>query len=229
MLRRTAKSGEGMKQDRSHGQDISHAVRMRAVVLRVAFGAACAGLATGLAISAAHAQTYGSDNGTAWSGLLKSFGLNKGSDVDIGLNYTERSPLVVPPNRELPPPVAAAPPVPDWPKDPAGKYKKLPKPKLTTTAPVVPAPDGTVGAVPAAPPVPQAQPKSWYNPISWFNKEEYATFGGEPVRDRLTDPPIGYRTPSPEQPYGVGPDKTKKAATASDLMLSPAGGQSSGH
>ena len=35
------------------------------------------------------------------------------------INYGERSPLVVPPTRDLPPPIAAARlPSPDWPKDP---------------------------------------------------------------------------------------------------------------
>ena len=36
------------------------------------------------------------------------------------------------------------------------------------------------------------------------SKNEYATFTGEPSRQTLTDPPPGYLTPSPDQPYGVG-------------------------
>ena len=36
-------------------------------------------------------------------------------------------------------------------------------------------------------------------------KEEAAPFTGEPVRETLTAPPAGYQTPSPNQPYGVGP------------------------
>lgn len=35
-------------------------------------------------------------------------------------------------------------------------------------------------------------------------KEETAKFTGEPPRASLTDPPVGYQTPSPDQPYGVG-------------------------
>jgi len=35
-------------------------------------------------------------------------------------------------------------------------------------------------------------------------KEETAKFTGEPPRASLTDPPPGYQTPSPDQPYGVG-------------------------
>ena len=41
----------------------------------------------------------------------------------------------------------------------------------------------------------------------WFKREEYATFAGEPSREDLTDPPPGYLTPSPDQPYGIGPEQ----------------------
>lgn len=43
-------------------------------------------------------------------------------------------------------------------------------------------------------------------------KEEQAKFTGEPPRGSLTEPPVGYQTPSPDQPYGLskgtGPTKT---------------------
>jgi hypothetical protein len=35
-------------------------------------------------------------------------------------------------------------------------------------------------------------------------KEETAKFTAEPPRASLTDPPPGYQTPSPDQPYGLG-------------------------
>jgi hypothetical protein len=35
-------------------------------------------------------------------------------------------------------------------------------------------------------------------------KEETAKFTGEPPRTTLTQPPQGYQTPSPDQPYGLG-------------------------
>jgi len=41
------------------------------------------------------------------------------------------------------------------------------------------------------------------------SKEEYAKFTNEPARGSLTEPPPGYRTPSPTQPYGVGRAKTQ--------------------
>ena len=43
-------------------------------------------------------------------------------------------------------------------------------------------------------------------------KEETAKFTGEPPRVSLTDPPPGYQTPSPEQPYGLGKAPPPKPA-----------------
>jgi len=42
-------------------------------------------------------------------------------------------------------------------------------------------------------------------------KEETAKFTGEPPRAALTDPPTGYQTPSPDQPYGLGKAPPPKA------------------
>jgi hypothetical protein len=42
-------------------------------------------------------------------------------------------------------------------------------------------------------------------------KEETTKFTGEPPRASLTDPPVGYQTPSPDQPYGVGKAAAPKA------------------
>jgi len=48
-----------------------------------------------------------------------------------------------------------------------------------------------------------------------------ATFEQEPPRASLTDPPVGYRSPSPAQPYGVSNDKSKsKPLKAEDLPAS---------
>jgi len=43
-------------------------------------------------------------------------------------------------------------------------------------------------------------------------KEETKKFTGEPPRASLTDPPTGYQTPSPDQPYGLGKAGPPKAA-----------------
>jgi hypothetical protein len=50
----------------------------------------------------------------------------------------------------------------------------------------------------------QGAKKSLFSGI-FRSKTEYTTFTGEPSREALTDPPPGYLTPSPDQPYGVGP------------------------
>jgi hypothetical protein len=43
------------------------------------------------------------------------------------------------------------------------------------------------------------------------DQPDYANFTGEPPRTALTEPPPGYQTPSPDQPFGLG--KVKPAAT----------------
>lgn len=40
-------------------------------------------------------------------------------------------------------------------------------------------------------------------------KQEAAKFDKEPDRDELTQPPVGYQTPSPNYAYGVGDGKQK--------------------
>jgi hypothetical protein len=42
--------------------------------------------------------------------------------------------------------------------------------------------------------------------------EESAKFTGEQPRASLTEPPPGYRTPSPDQPYGVGKERSQPKA-----------------
>ena len=51
-----------------------------------------------------------------WNGVRQNFGLNSYNDGTI--EYRERSPLVVPPQRTLPPPETAAAKNPAWPVDP---------------------------------------------------------------------------------------------------------------
>jgi hypothetical protein len=51
------------------------------------------------------------------------------------------------------------------------------------------------------------------------NQTQTATFEAEPPRASLTDPPAGYRSPSPAQPYGVSKDTSRsKALTAEDRV-----------
>lgn len=216
---RIGTSGEGMPQDRNFGRRGGHVSRARAVMLRVAVGAAFLSLVAGLDASAALAQTSGSDNEGAWNKFMRTIGVNGPPDANSDINYIERSPLVVPPSRDLPPPAAgAAAPGPEWPKDSVKPAKHA---------------KGTPAVLPETAvqtPNPPVEKKPWYNPMGWFNKEEYATFAGEPARENLTDPPAGYRIPSPAQPYGISPDKKPYKPTTQDMMKGQvAGGQQPGH
>jgi hypothetical protein len=54
---------------------------------------------------------------------------------------------------------------------------------------------------------------------SAFSKDkepETAKFSREPPRAALTDPPAGYRTPSPEQPYGLNARAARPKAQTSE-------------
>jgi hypothetical protein len=188
------------------------------MLLRAAVGVVFVGLVVGLDMSTARAADDDT-NASAWSKFMQTLGLKKGPAAEPDIDLTERSPLVVPPSRDLPPPVAAAAaPTPDWPQDPKVKPHKHRKANLAPAAA-----NGTGATVQTAPPPPYEK-KAWYNPATWLNKEEYATFTGEPARDSLTDPPTGYRTPSPDHPYGVGPEKKAKPSTA-NATAAPTGAQ----
>ena len=67
---------------------------------------------------------------------------------------------------------------------------------------------------------PQAEPgaKNIFSTIWARPTQEQVTFTGEPPRTSLLEPPPGYRTPSPSQPYGIGIAKPK-AADLSDRSL----------
>jgi hypothetical protein len=174
--------------------------------------------------------------------FLQVIGVEGGSDIQ----YSERSPLVVPPTLNLPPPTANQPPaVADWPHDPdlarARKVKVKEKPQphadyvLDSSRPLSPAelnvpgplPTTTGGrpanadpdAQPVNPAVTQPNNKGLFSGFGFLNpnQTEYATFTGEPARGSLTDPPAGYLTPSPDEPYGVGPEHKKyKVPTVGD-------------
>ena len=160
-----------------------------------------------------------------------------------GIEYRERSPLVVPPNLDLPPPASAdAKSAPNWPKDPDEKRrkqaaierKKVRKPASPEEAarPLSPA-EMEVGRTAAAPrenndPIqpgassnPALSPKELgYNGGLWGmfkgNSAESKPFAGEAPRTSLVEPPSGYQTPSPNYSYGTGPDNSRR--TYYDIM-----------
>jgi hypothetical protein len=86
----------------------------------------------------------------------------RGNNMDNrGIDYRERSPLVVPPNLDLPPPVTAskAPQITNWPKDPDERQRKaIIAAKKKNAPPVVavaPAADAVPRPINIAPPVPE--------------------------------------------------------------------------
>jgi hypothetical protein len=62
--------------------------------------------------------------------------------------------------------------------------------------------------------------------FSSFKKDgESATFTGEPPRSSLTEPPPGYQTPSPNQRYGIGPERNKAKALTLEERTTPSNSQ----
>ena len=200
------------------------------VLLRTVLGA---GLAAAVVCANTAARAGDDDDGPTMLGtILQGIGLQGPHSSYAGIDYNERSPLVVPPTRELPAPQTAnAAPAPDWPKDqdmarrakakaeskkvtPHGdyqsessrplrpdEYNQLNRPKPSAAGDGDSSADqlmrdprdhGVTGTA-----------KNLFGSM-FSKKNEYATFTGEPSRETLTDPPPGYLTPSPDQPYGVG-------------------------
>jgi hypothetical protein len=214
-------------------------------VCRTALAAGIVCAAT--AVARAGDDTQGS-GGSLYDQILQVIGLSGGPNI----NYSERSPLVVPPTKDLPPPSAnAAPAVPDWPKDPdltrrsRAKAKEKPRPHgdyvIESSRPLRPGelnvPGGNTTARRDGGGAGSADyPERDYTPpkksvFDLFNtsKQQYATFTGEPARTSLTDPPAGYMTPSADQPYGIGPDQKKyKIPTVAD-RVTPTAGTSDGN
>jgi hypothetical protein len=154
-----------------------------------------------------------------------------------GIDYRERSPLVVPPKLDLPPPVAATSEVkdPNWPKDPdearrkaaiarrkkenkdpveASRIlmpneldKRAPRDTSTADSDSVAQPGGNPGANAVLSPS-QLGFDGKFSSLFGGNKAESAPFKGEPTRDSLTQPPVGYQTPSPNFAYGTGPKES---------------------
>jgi hypothetical protein len=206
----------------------------RAAAVRIGLAAV---FALGLACasgSGARAGDYDDPSGTSFaSKVYKAIGLPDPDHPEYEINYSERSPLVVPPNRNLPAPIATdRPPAPNWPQDPDIKKRQAAAKSDKPVRPVDPViedgrplrPDELIpkgSGKSAASSSPGIEPKGQKGFLSfdWFKKEEYGTFTGEPPRANLTDPPPGYQTPSPDQPYGIPPDrKPYKPPTLGERM-----------
>ncbi len=210
---------------------------------RVGFGRVALGAALTAALLCSYtagARAGDDDDGRSFTDkILTTIGLKNSSAGELGINYSERSPLVVPPTRDLVPPAADAPPPNvNWPKDPDIKRrkeaKKNDKPRyqrdyvIESSRPLRPdelnVPGGPSGSTSVSSSGSTASaadtaPKKSLLSGMFQKEEEYATFTGEPKRASLTDPPPGYLTPSPDQPYGIAPErKTYKVPTVADRM-----------
>jgi hypothetical protein len=231
---RETKASNWMMQ--SSPQALMRALRLSAVAL---------GVGLLMASSVARAQDDEDDKTfeeKIIEGIMAGIG---GTNMDNrGIDYRERSPLVVPPKIDLPPPVSAKSEVsdPNWPKDPdearrqadrKARQKVKPSP-MEAARPLTPA-ELNVGrtAAPVRTNNDPVQPgNSSNNPIlspsqlgfegrfsDLFggNKSESKTFTSEPPRESLTEPPPGYQTPSPNYAYGTGP-KAPLANQHYDIM-----------
>jgi hypothetical protein len=152
------------------------------------------------------------------------------------IDYRERSPLVVPPKLDLPPPASARQAnAPNWPKDPdvlrreadaAARKKASQETKDPTAAarPLTPAELKAHKIARSKPTDPVTPGVSNNNPtlspsqlgykgglLGMFKggmDSESKPFTTEPERESLTQPPAGYQTPSPTYAYGTGPKES---------------------
>ena len=171
-------------------------------------------------------------------GIMDGLGLKR--DGEANINYQERAPLVIPSGRELAPPerndVATNP---AWPKDPdverrktqaaMEKNRNISDEREREQNPLRPDQLTPGGKKRQA----SRSDDGYQNPASGFSnqmspselgyrgglfgmfggskKEETTKFTGEPPRTSLTEPPTGYQTPSPDQPYGLAKGAPSKA------------------
>jgi len=164
-------------------------------------------------------------------GIMRGIG---GTNMENrGIDYRERSPLVVPPKLDLPAPgtVAAEAKAPNWPKDPddarrkaaVAARKKANKDPVAASRILTPSELAQKGAGRSSGDNVEQPGGTGTNPIlspsqlgftgrftGMFsgNKAETSEFKGEPTRESLTQPPTGYQTPSPNFAYGTGPKES---------------------
>jgi type IV secretory pathway VirB10-like protein len=217
-MRETEASGS-IVQNRSRA--MMRALRLASVVLGI-----------GLLVSANAARAEDDeDDSTFEEKIIKQImtGLGGTNMENTGIEYRERSPLVIPPRSDLPPPAAAAEaPVPNWPKDPDVQKRKAAKvarqkdnkdPREASrvltpselavgkTAPAKRQAETNMPGDPGATAILSPSQLGWeggFKGLFGGNKTETAPFKGEPSRETLTMPPPGYQTPSPSYAYGTG-------------------------
>ena len=225
-MRRTVASG-WMVQNSSRA--LSRGLRLAVVAL---------GVGLVMTAGAARAQDDDEDDKTFEEKIIEGImaGIGGTNMENRGIEYRERSPLVVPPKLDLRPPAEASQEVKDanWPKDPdearrkaaiAARKKDTKDPReasrvlmpseLDKRAPKtstagsdsIDQPGGNPGANAVLSPS-QLGYSGGFSGMFGGNKAEVAPFKGEPTRESLTQPPSGYQTPSPNFAYGTGPKES---------------------
>src|SRR3979411_2413184 len=225
-MRRTEASG-WMVQNSSRA--LTRALRLAVVVL---------GVGLVMTAGAARAQDDDEDDKTFEEKIIEGImaGIGGTNMENRGIEYRERSPLVVPPKLDLPPPAAASNEVkaPNWPKDPdearrkamiaaRKKENKDPReasrvlmpselnargPKATSTADSETLqPGGDPGANAILSPS-QLGYSGGFSGLFGGSKTETAPLQREPPRVSPTQPPPGYQTPSGNFAYGTGPKES---------------------
>jgi hypothetical protein len=195
----------------------------------VRIGMTTIGIAMVIGAGVAHAQDSDDDDSSFEEKIIKNImgGIGAIGPDDRGIEYRERSPLVIPPKIELPPPQSSSAEAPaNWPKDvdaaerrrvreaekkrvmgPEGARPLMPSElavgKTKHTAATEPLKPGVTSSPMLSPS--QLGYKGNILSSMFGTKTESAPFTGEPEREQLTQPPPGYQTPSPDYIYGTGP------------------------
>ncbi|MBU6456661.1 MAG: hypothetical protein KGK01_10240 [Bradyrhizobium sp.] len=226
-----------MRKTKTRGWLLRNSSDVPVRALRIA--AVALGIGVVMTVGVARAQDDDNDDRTFEEKIIGDImsGIGATNMENRGIDYRERSPLVVPPNLDLPPPASTSAEVnvPNWPKDPDEARRKkaiaarkkankdpieaarVLKPSELNVARTAPGTSGgTAVSDSAVPGAGNANPLSpsqlGYNGglLGMFhgNTAESAPFTGEPDRESLTQPPVGYQTPSPNFAYGTGPKES---------------------
>jgi hypothetical protein len=188
----------------------------------------------GIAPGAARAEDSG-DN-TIFGSVLKSLGIGGENNIE----YRERPPLVVPPNRNLPAPqTARGVQDPNWPVDPKSadprkkgdqvrNLDKLPVPQRPAEPGVAGAgaPNPSADTTGAVPPSQPAASGGFFSNLFGSGSRQAAPVGSAPMRKSLTEPPPDYESPSPGQPYGTTPSAAPAKSTTPESALQTTQGAS---
>jgi hypothetical protein len=223
---------------------------MRSTRLTTALTAGCAlALAVAFGTAPVRAEDEPSFDTKIMRGLMEGLGLKRSGDAPIV--YQERAPLVIPQGRDLPPPekgdVASNNPA--WPKDPdiarAREEERLERNRDVSAEmnsgvnPLRPdqlapganartsARRGSSASNSTGPGVDRMSPSELgykgglFGGMFGSKDDEVGRFTGEPPRSSLTEPPRGYQTPSPDQPYGLGKAAAPKAEDSYSTRAEP--------